>query len=559
MNKNIKIILFSLAIFNLDSQTSSLTQAIKNKYCQLTADYVIVGVGTGGALMANRLSGDLQTSVIALHSGDILTDDPIIALSRNAAITVPAALVGPPLYENGLTTPQIDANNRLLLWALGLPEGGASSINAGAWSRETNVTNAQWEALAGPNWSIPIITDLYKELENYHGQTTNPGARGFRGPISVRQVPDAQVTNVSRTITQAITNATGFPFVEDYNDPQTPIGPSTQLQYTQSAPDGTFRVSSAVAFLNESVVTPAGMGVNGRKLQVLFESTALRTIWSGDTAIGVEFLKDGVTQKAMAIKGVIVCAGLKSSSFLMHSGIGAKSLLESLNIPVKFDNPNVGQNLADHNSIITLFSTDPDDTPVPPLDPNSLFTQIAYLPDPTGDQTVRAFRIASLNPVPGLATVLFDLCPPKSRGSIVISSADPLVPPTINTGILTNNDDLNLYVRGFQIYINNINTQINLLNSDYKLIYPDPSILMPGNEAILIEFIKDNINSTLHYQSHCRMAPLDQGGVVDSTGHVYGVKNLIVADDSIVPQDMDGSPMASAYLMAANVARLLLQ
>ena len=70
-------------------------------------------------------------------------------------------------------------------------------------------------------------------------------------------------------------------------------------------------------------------------------------------------------------------------------------------------------------------------------------------------------------------------------------------------------------------------------------------------------FIKESVGSNMHYQSHCRMAPFHQNGVVDSTGHVYGTKNLIVADDSIVPQATDGSPMAAAYLVAANIARLL--
>ena len=116
--------------------------------------------------------------------------------------------------------------------------------------------------------------EIYKGLETYSGMTTDPEAHGYHGPISVRQ--PQHPTTVSETFTQAIIQATGLPFVLDYNDPNTPTGASTQLQYTQSAPNGTLRVSSATAFLNESVMTPEGVGVDGRKLRVLFNSTALR-------------------------------------------------------------------------------------------------------------------------------------------------------------------------------------------------------------------------------------------------------------------------------------------
>jgi len=535
---------------------SALTQAISNKYCNNRADYVIVGVGTAGALLANQLSGDLTTSVIALHRGENLTDDPLIKYSRNAALTVGALPLQTGLYINGFTTPQINADNRELLWGLALPEGGASSVNGMAWSRETNFINTAWEAIAGPQWSVQILTNLYKQLEQYYGQTTDPAARGFSGPLTIRQVAQSQLSQVSQKFTQAIINATGFPFVLDYNDPNTPIGASTQLQYTQSIPDGSLRMSSAATFLNSSVITPAGLGVNGRKLQVFFDATALRTIWSGTTAVGVEYIQNGITKQVFAQKGVIVCAGLFSSPFLLHSGIGASSLLNSLNIPVIYNNPSVGQGLADQPSLLMVFSTNPDDTSVPPLDPNSLFTQIAYLPDPTGDQTIRRLRIASTNPVPGVLIVLMDVLQPVSRGSVSINSSDPLASPVIDEGLFTNSPDLDLLQRGMQIYIKNINTALQAIDLDYELIVPNPNILT--DDVAVINYIKENTNALQHFQSHCRMAPLNQGGVVDSTGRVYGVQNLFVADDSIIPLCMDGSPLASAYLMAANIARQIL-
>ena len=567
------------------------------------ADYIIVGVGTAGAVLAKELSDDKNSSVIALHSGKNLNEDPDIKFTRNVLFTVFSALLGSSKYQTGLSVPQPAANDRELFWALALPEGGASAINAGAWCRGTNQLFAQWEAIAGPEWSVSQILDVYKSLEKYNGMTTDPSARGFNGPLNIRQ-NDAP-TPLAIKFTQAVAAGTGVPIVLDYNDPNTPIGASSQLQYTQKGFNGELRVSSATAFLNANVVTPSGEGVDGRKLRVKFKSTALRTIWKKNKAIGVEYFQDGKIKKVYAKKGVIVCGGLKSSFFLMHSGIGPKEELESLGIKVKFNNPNVGQALADQPHVILAYETNPADTPIsggnkcnfetlpgnisvkslersyifsipnlPKISDqqrllssilcdgfefpgNSIFAQISWLPAPGEDPTIRKLRLATVNPIPGLMVAIFDLVQPQSRGKITIDSFDPFAPPVIDVGAFTNQEDLNLYIQGFQTYIKNINTALAAIDPNYRLIFPNPAII--DDIELLTEFIKEEVGPNQHWQSHCRMAPFEQGGVVDSHGRVYGVQNLFVADNSIVPVGMDGSPMASAYLIAANIARLLRQ
>lgn len=533
--------------------SSLMTQELQAK--KVSADYVIVGVGTAGAVLAKKLSDDKKTSVVALHIGENLVEDPIIKFVEFTPITVGSAIIGPPFYINGDSVPQVFANDRELLWVLSLPLGGASSVNAGAYCRATNQVNAQWEFLAGPNWSVDRILNVYKELEKYNGETTDPAARGYHGPLDIRQTPNP--TQVSLTFTEAVMDATGVPFVLDYNDPQTPIGASSQVQYTQNGPAGELRVSSATAFLNEKVMTPNGIGVKGRKLKVLFESRGLKAIWKGNKAVGVEYLHSGEVKRIFAKKGVVVSAGLMSSPFLLHSGVGSRTLLESLNIPVVFDNPNVGQGLADQPGIRCLFTSNPLDTPL--NSPSGLFSQIAWLPSPTGggNPEKREARLATINLFPGVTLGLFDLAQPLSRGSVSIDSADPLSPPVVNTGILSNSSDLTLFQQVFQIYVKNINLALQAIDPLYRLIFPDPAIL--DDLELLTFFIKETVASNQHFQSHCRMAPIELGGVVDSTGHVYGVKNLIVADDSIVPQNMDGSPMATAYLIGSNIADLLIE
>lgn len=540
------------------------------------ADYVIVGVGTAGAVLAKELTDDMKTSVIALHVGENLTNNPLIKYTQNVIFTVTAALFGEidinalpqpvqdlvntlinmlppltaPLYETGHSTPQPNADNNELLWAMALPEGGASSINAGAWCWGTDEVYAQWEAIAGHRWSVKRIREVYKGLEDYHGKTTDPEARGFNGPIYIRQIPNP--SGVSKKFTKAVIRATGFPFVLDYNDPKTPIGVSPQLQIAERGFNGKYRVSSATAFLNKKVMTQKGYGVNGRKLRVLFESQGLKVIWKGNKAIGVEYMHCGEIKKVYAKKGVIVSAGLRSSSFLMYSGVGPQTLLESLNIPVIYDNPNVGQGLADQPHLILQYTSNPVDTNP---ENGSVFCNISWLPAPGGNQTKREVRFTTVSVVPGLSLALLDLCQPKSRGSITINSSNPLDPPVIDMGALTDHRDLTLFRKALQQYVKPITQQIHEIDSNYKMFFPNPQIF--NSDAETNAFIREEFGSNQHFQSHCRMAPLDEGGVVDSKGRVYGVENLIVADDSIVPLVMDGSPMASAYLIGANIARIL--
>lgn len=545
-------LLFSciLGIMCLPGLQSGLLQS---KEESLHADYVVVGVGTAGAVMAKKLSDDKKTSVIALHAGSNFTQTPLIKYSANSVLTVPAVLTGPPFAETGFGVPQPHADGREILWALPLPLGGASSINAGAYCRGTNQLYAKWEKIAGKKWSVERILDLYKKLEHYHGKTTNHDARGYHGPIDVRLVP--RPSKVAKVFTKAIIRATGFPFVLDYNDPKKPIGVSSQLQYTQSGHGGKFRVSSATAFLNEDVMTASGHGVHGRKLRVLFKSHGLKTIWKGKRAIGVQFMQHGKIKKVFADKGVIVCAGLRSSPFLMHSGIGPKDTLEAFHIPVKYNNSNVGKGLADQPSLRMIFDSNPEDIS---LDPNGLFTQIAWLPEPhSHNKKSRQLRIATITKTPGTTLFLLDLCQPKSRGSVSISSSDPLSPPVVNLGLLTNSSDLVTLQKGLQVYVKKINKVIHHMDPAYKLVFPDPAIL--NDTSAVDAFIRAVIESNQHFQSHCRMAAKRHGGVVNSRGRVYGVKGLYVADDSVVPLCMDGSPMASAYLIAENIAEMLLE
>ncbi len=546
-----------------------------------TADYVIVGLGTAGGLLAGKLTEDKKTSAIVVHSGKNFTDSFILKYAQNMTFSVGESFLGfppnfnpnsynlPPavqqafntfvqsvnasvakLYETGATVPQVDADDRVLSWVIAKPAGGASSVNAGAWVRVTQQVLSEWEAIAGPKWSPNTLLKLYKEIEDYDGETSNRQARGHRGPIHITQDPSASA--LSKKFAAATIRATGIPFLDDYNDPDQPLNVSTQIQSAHRGDNGFFRVSSVNAFLSTGVMSESGKGLHGRKLKVHFNSKALRVIWDGQTAIGVQYLQDGKLRSVYAKKAVIVCAGLRSSPFLLYSGVGPASLLDSLGIPVIFDNPFVGQGLIDQTPAPIIFATNPRDSQA---GTTTVFSQISNLPAPGGSPSGRQIRFAAIDAVPGITPVIVDLLQPQSRGSITINSANPLDQPVINFGLLSNPADLALLTSTYQTYVKNLALELAAIDPEYQLLLPPPEIL--DDEALVQAYIREIAGTDFHFQGHCRMAPLDEGGVVDSNGRVYGVKHLIVADNSIVPSPIDGSPMTSAYLIAANIARLL--
>ncbi|MFI4962894.1 MAG: GMC family oxidoreductase [Legionellales bacterium] len=548
-------------------------------------DYLIIGAGTAGSVLARTLSDDSNLSVVALHNGSNFNQNSLITLSSNSILAVLNALIGAPFYTLNATTPQPDANNRAFSWVYALPFGGASAVNASGYARGTTQMYAQWESINGSNWSTARILNTFKELENYTGLTITPNARGTDGLLPVWQQPTVARMSYNVFLPALLATLPGIPVVVDYNDPSVSNCIDTRAQYTQMGVNAGLRASSATAFLNNTIIDNEGNGVNGRHLQVLFNATANNIIWKGNTAVGVTYYQNGVLKKIYADKGVIVTAGIKSSTLLMRSGVGPASLLNSLKIPVVYNNPNVGQNLKDQFRVLFIYHTNPSDSPSNPLlsiatsivnalanttvgqqllfyigssvtAQNSLFFQTAWMPlvgGSAGDP--RAFRFMAINPIPGYAVVLLDLLQPKSSGSIVINSTNPFSEPTMNLGIFTNPDDLTNMSNAISVYIKNFTDQIALLDPQYQMVYPDPAIL--SNSIQLRDFIVSTIDTDMHFQGHCKMAPLNQGGVVNSTGHVYGTNNLIVADDSIAPVAMDGAPMASAYMIAANIANLI--
>ena len=380
--------------------------------------------------------------------------------------------------------------------------------------------------------------------------TYNPMVHGYRGPLNIRQAP-INPTTMTQKLILAIEQATGFEEILDYNDPYTPIGPFTRNQYTQK-PDGQ-RDSASTAFLSPDVVDEEGYGVDGRRLRLLTKSTALSIIFEKKRAVGIKFLQEGIPREAFASKKVILSAGIKSTKLLLVSGIGPKDQLMQAKVPVVFDNPNVGEHLSNHLIVPAVFSTNPNDQPVPADDPNARMIGGAFLPSPMfgADPRRREIQLISFS---GINTLILGACllQPKSRGTIKIQANDPLKIELGDEGFLTNPYDMALLKDTFKIYIKAIAKRLNAIDPQYKLLSPTMDII--DNDLALENFIKVRLGLMYHEQGALRMAPSPKTGVVNQFGEVFGVRNLIVANNSIIPFIVDGNTVAVAYLIGLTIA-----
>ncbi|WP_438347142.1 GMC family oxidoreductase [Paenibacillus sp. FA6] len=519
---------------------------------RLTFDYIVIGTGPAGAVIAKILSDDKKTSVLVLEAGDNNDKDEPITDSTFAPELEERFF--PNYFWQGEGVPQGGLDDRSFEWTTGRLSGGGSSINGEQYVRPTSAVLREWERLLGPVWSPQRAIRRFKRLEKYNGKTNNAGVHGYRGRIDIRQAP-VTPTRMAKKLTDAIEQATGLPEIVDYNDPKSPLGPFTRWQLYQH-PNGR-RESSSTAFLSSDIMTRTGRGVRGRKLRVFFKSTALKILFSAKRAVGVEFLKNGERIKAFSRQKVIISTGINSAQLLMLSGIGPARSLKDAGIPVIYNNPNVGKRLRNHTLNSAIFTANRNDIALPHNDPSALYTGGAFLPDPSGlDPKRRAVQLIGIGS-DEMLTIAIIFLRPKSRGSIKIQNNDPLKIVLADEGFLANASDMESVKNIYKIYIQSIASKLAEIDSSYQLISPTFDII--NDDQKLEEFIIQNFEHNHHQQGSLRMAPLNKGGVVDRFGKVHGVKDLIVADASIIPFTVDGNTSAATFLIGYTIAQQLLK
>lgn len=574
-----KIKLFMLALTtvaaSLFGNQHSLIDPLKNKK-NLEADIIVVGGGAAGCILMNQLSKNGLYSVLGIEGGANLTSDPAIEAVGLPAFLLPGT-AGYKYFWWGWkqTKPQPTLNGRVGSdWITGFILGGGSSVNGLYYGRGSNSVYARWEEVSNSdNWSLEKILATFKKLETYQGLTIPTNARGNNGPVDILQTPtiSQMTTNVLLPASQAA--FPGIPTVLDYNDPSVHncIDPRTQWLID---PTGTKRVSSATAFLNEEIMTPEGYGVNGHKLRVIFESIVTKIVFNKHgRAKKVQFIKDGELLEANARKAVVLAGGINSSKLLQLSGIGPKKTLKKAGIKPVFINNNVGKHLQNHPLIAIFLLANPTDNGVPEGAPYSFTINSVYLPvvggsasDPRMLQILFEFFPGSVEaPVPLLA-IGFELLNPKSEGNIKIQSDNSSQIAAVNDGFYQNPIDLQNMVKAIQVYIRNLLEQLAQVNPGlpfYKPVPGDPinAVIASGFDTEVVEsYVRNNTNLVgdgRHFTSHCKMAPLNAGGVVDGDTRVYGTTNCFVTDCSICPVIPDINTTGPAMMIGLRSSEIL--
>jgi len=540
------------------------------------ADIIVIGGGTAGCILMKELSENGRFSVLGIEAGRNLTTDPAIE-----AVGLPAfqlAETGKPQYfwpGWNQTLPMAGLNGRTGDWTTGMLLGGGSSINGLYYGRGSSAAYALWEGVSGStNWSLGNILATFTALENYQGLTITPGARGNNGAVNALQTPTvSQITaDVLLPATQAAFPV--IPTVVDYNDPSVENCIDPRAQWFID-PAGTQRVSSATAFLNNSVMTPEGQGVNGHKLFVLFDAVAVQIEFNKHgVAKAVKYIQNGKVHKAQARKAVVLSAGINSSKLLQLSGIGPSQALQNAGIKPVFINENVGKNLQNHPLLSISLPADPAITGIPPGASYAFTIHNVFLPavggtasDPRMVQILFDYIPTNAQTSIPTVNVRLELLNPQSTGSVTIQSGNSFQIAAADDGFYQNSVDLENMKSAVSVYIRALLDQLNILypfpSPYFKPIVSDPInlvILSDYDDATVEAYVKNNSNLSLdmhHFTSHCKMAPLNAGGVVDGNTLVYGTKNVFVADNSICPVIPDSDTAAAAMMIGLRTSEIL--
>ncbi|MCV6985217.1 GMC family oxidoreductase N-terminal domain-containing protein [Mycobacterium shinjukuense] len=521
-------------------------------------DYVVVGTGSAGAVLANRLSADPATSVLALEAGPRDT---------NKFISIPAAfskLFRSEIDWDYLTEPQPALGGREIYWPRGKVLGGSSSMNAMMWVRGFGADYDEWASRAGPGWCYAEALGYFRRIENVTAawHFVSGDNSGVSGPVRIsRQRSPSRLT----AAWLAATRECGFASVQ----PNSAV-PEGFCETVVTQRRGA-RCSAADAYLK-----PAMRRTN---LTVLTGATATRIVIDRNRAVGVEYRCAGQTAVAYARREVVLCGGaVNSPQLLMLSGVGDRDQLGEHGIDTVYHAPEVGQNLLDH--LVTPLGFDVEDGSLfaaekPKQLVNYLLRRRGMLTSNVGEAYgfVRSrpeLELPDLELIfapapfydealvgPSCHGVVFGpiLVAPHSRGQITLRSADPHAKPVIQPRYLSDpaGVDRAAMMAGLRMCarIAQAPALKGLLGSIAR-----PRQCAELDEATLELALNTCSHTLYHPMGTCRMGS-DPASVVDPALRVRGVDRLRVADASVIPSTIRGHTHAPSVLIGEKAADLI--
>lgn len=524
----------------------------------MSFDYIIVGAGSAGCVLANRLSANPETRVCVIEAGPP---------DRNPMIHMPFGLAALAhmrwLNWGHATEPEAHLNHRRLYWPRGRVLGGSSSINAMIYMRGHPQDYRDWAALAGEHWDWPHVRAIFKEHED--NQSLHDDAHGRGGPLTVSDL--TRPNPLSRAIVRAGVECQ-LPENPDFNGTtQEGVG---LYQVTQR--NGR-RLSSAQAFLVPILHRPNLTLVTGAQVH--------RVTFTDRRATGVQ-LRDRTVSLAEGGEVILSGGAINSPQLLMLSGIGPGAHLQAMGLPVLHDAPEVGANLADHLDI-TVQAALGDRTAIgiaPSFLPRAFAATWAYLRRGTGEFTsnvAEAGGFARSDPAQDRPNLQFHFIPaylhdhgrrlslgygltlhvcdllPKSRGRISLASPDPMARPRIAANYLGHPEDMPKLLSGLKL-ARQILRAPALARHVRTETLPGPQVTQ---DADLEADIRARAETIYHPVGTCRMG-LDARSVTDPEGRVRGVEGLRVVDASLMPQIIAGNTNAPTMMIAETIARRIL-